>query len=61
MNYNTAGMKKSDFDAVYGTSLNDKDGDGVVSWGDTAVINGKEVEVYSNEAKPDYIWTSYYA
>ena len=60
--YNTAGMTIEDY-ALYNdfdiSDINDADGDGVVSYGDTVNVDGKAVDIYEKEAKPDYTWWSY--
>ncbi len=64
--YNNYKITISEFARTNGISLdniNDNDGDGYVTNGDTVTIDGEEEDLYllacSKESKPDYDWATY--
>ena len=60
--YNNAGMSISEYARVYGydvSQINDNDGDGTISKGDTVIDGEDEFDIYSKESKPDYVWATF--
>lgn len=60
--YNNDGMSIEDYARDYGydiSEINDYDGNGIVSYGDYILKDGKKIDIYSKESKPDYDWATY--